>query len=148
MWEIIWIFYLNLKIFKKKWIDCAYGNIHLCWVVVMSPSWNFLARAEPSYKVSEPSRAELGHFNFRAETELEFFFMYSFFSSVFWVFFASTNFWTRKSVILRKKVPITSKNAREIRKKIWAMLKTLQIELWLKPAQALAKVKILRRGHP
>ena len=28
------------------------------------------ARAEPSYEDSEPSRAELGHFNFRAETEL------------------------------------------------------------------------------
>ena len=40
------------------------------YIVVMSPSWNFLARAEPSYEGSEPSRAELGHFNFRAETEL------------------------------------------------------------------------------
>ena len=28
---------------------------------------------EPSYEVSEPSRAELGHFNFRAETELSIF---------------------------------------------------------------------------
>ena len=37
----------------------------------MSPSWNFPARAEPSYEGSEPSRAELGHFNFRAETELK-----------------------------------------------------------------------------
>jgi hypothetical protein len=36
----------------------------------MSPSWNFPARAKPSYEGSEPSRAELGHFNFRAETEL------------------------------------------------------------------------------
>ena len=36
----------------------------------MSPSWNFLAQAEPSYEGSEPSRAKLGHFNFRAETEL------------------------------------------------------------------------------
>ena len=36
----------------------------------MSSSWNFPARAEPSYEGSEPSRAELGHFNFRAETEL------------------------------------------------------------------------------
>ena len=40
---------------------------------MMSPSWNFPARAEPSYEGSEPSRAELGHFNFRAETELDFF---------------------------------------------------------------------------
>ena len=39
----------------------------------MSSSWNFPARASPSYEVSEPSRAELGHFNFRAETELNFF---------------------------------------------------------------------------
>ena len=36
----------------------------------MSPSWNFPARAEPSYEGSEPSRAELGLFNFRAESEL------------------------------------------------------------------------------
>ena len=36
----------------------------------MSSSWNFLARASPSYEGSEPSRAELGHFNFRAEIEL------------------------------------------------------------------------------
>ena len=38
--------------------------------LVMSPSWNFPARAEPSYEGSELSQAELGHFNFRAETEL------------------------------------------------------------------------------
>ena len=36
----------------------------------MSLSRNFPARAEPSYEGSEPSRAKLGHFNFRAETEL------------------------------------------------------------------------------
>ena len=42
----------------------------------MSPSWNFPARAEPSYEGSEPSRAELGHFNFRAETELTSYSMY------------------------------------------------------------------------
>ena len=40
------------------------------YLLVMSPSWNFPARAEPSYEGSEPSRAELGNFNFRAETEL------------------------------------------------------------------------------
>ena len=39
----------------------------------MSSSWNFPARASSSYEVSELSRAELGHFNFRAETELKFF---------------------------------------------------------------------------
>ena len=36
----------------------------------MSSSWNFPAQGSPSYEGSEPSRAELGHFNFRAETEL------------------------------------------------------------------------------
>ena len=36
----------------------------------MSPSRNFPAGAEPSYEGSEPSRAELPHFNFQAETEL------------------------------------------------------------------------------
>ena len=36
----------------------------------MSSSWNFPARASPSYEGSEPSRAELEHFNFRAEPEL------------------------------------------------------------------------------
>jgi hypothetical protein len=39
----------------------------------MSPSWNFPARAEPSYKGAEPSRAELGHLNFRAENKLAIF---------------------------------------------------------------------------
>ena len=38
--------------------------------LVMSSSWNFPARASPSCEGSEPSQAELGHFNFRAETEL------------------------------------------------------------------------------
>ena len=46
------------------------------YLLVMSPSWNFPARAEPNYEGSEPSRAELGHFNFRAETELGFFDIY------------------------------------------------------------------------
>jgi hypothetical protein len=32
--------------------------------------WNFPARASSSHEGSEPIRAELGHFNFRAETEL------------------------------------------------------------------------------
>ena len=39
----------------------------------MSSSWNFPARASPSYEVSGSSEPELGHFNFRAETELKFF---------------------------------------------------------------------------
>ena len=36
----------------------------------MSPNWNFPALAEPSYEGSELSQAELGHFNFRAESKL------------------------------------------------------------------------------
>ena len=28
MWGITWIFYSNLKIFKKKWIDCTYSQVH------------------------------------------------------------------------------------------------------------------------
>ena len=39
-------------------------------LVEMSSSWNFPARASPSYEGSEPNRAKLGHINFRAETEL------------------------------------------------------------------------------
>jgi hypothetical protein len=39
-------------------------------VVEISSSWNFLAQASQSYEGSEPRQAELGHFNFRAETEL------------------------------------------------------------------------------
>ena len=49
------------------------GNGVLIFVQVsrlleMSSSWNFPARASPSYESSEP-----GHFNFRAESELKFF---------------------------------------------------------------------------
>ena len=36
----------------------------------MNSSCKFRARASPSYESSEPSQAELEHFNFRAETEL------------------------------------------------------------------------------
>ena len=43
------------------------------YLLVMGPSRNFPARAEPSYEGSEPSQAELGHFNFRAETKLKLF---------------------------------------------------------------------------
>ena len=52
------------------------------YLLVMSSSWNFPAPAEPSYEGSKLSRAELGHFDFRAETELCFFW-HSFFSSIF-----------------------------------------------------------------
>ena len=41
------------------------------YLVEMGSSWNFPARASPSWESSEPIRAELGHFNFRAETELK-----------------------------------------------------------------------------
>ena len=43
---------------------CSHYSLEISW------SWNFLARASPSCEGSEPSQAELGHFNFRAETEL------------------------------------------------------------------------------
>jgi hypothetical protein len=43
------------------------------YLLEMSSSWNFPARASPSYEGSEPRQAKLGHFNFRAETELIFF---------------------------------------------------------------------------
>ena len=36
----------------------------------MGSSWNFPARVSSSCEGSKPSQAELGHFNFRAETEL------------------------------------------------------------------------------
>ena len=38
----------------------------------MGSSWNFSARASPSYEDSGSSEPELGQFNFRAETELTF----------------------------------------------------------------------------
>jgi hypothetical protein len=55
----------------------------------MSLSWNFLAQAELSNEGSEPSQAELGHFNFRAETELT---IKIFFAPIFFFlfFFAKT----------------------------------------------------------
>ena len=40
-------------------------GVSMTYLVEMSSSW--------SYEGSEPSQAELGHFNFRAETELNFF---------------------------------------------------------------------------
>jgi len=43
---------------------------YITYLLEMSSSWDFPARASPSCEGSEPSRAELGHFNFRAETEL------------------------------------------------------------------------------
>ena len=58
--------FLNPNYFFQFEFNCS--NVYR---LVMSPSWNFPARAEPSYEDSEPSQAELGHFNFRAETELK-----------------------------------------------------------------------------
>ena len=51
----------------------------------MSSSWNFSARAEPSYEGSEPSRAEPGHFSFQAETELDFFLYIAFLAPFFFL---------------------------------------------------------------
>ena len=48
----------------------SFNRLKIIYLVVMSPSWNFLAWAEPSYEGSKPSPVELGHFNFRAETKL------------------------------------------------------------------------------
>ena len=45
----------------------------------MSPSCNFPAQAEPSYEDSELSGAELVHFNFWAETEVN----WNFFKLIF-----------------------------------------------------------------
>ena len=58
----------------KKLLLCIFSKTYKLWciegILEMSSSWNFPARASPSCEDSEPSRAELGHFNFRAETEL------------------------------------------------------------------------------
>ena len=54
---------------SKSYSFCTM-HIYYTYFVVMSPNCNFPAQAEPSYEDSEPSRAELVHFNFRAETEV------------------------------------------------------------------------------
>ena len=56
-WKMVTVLVGKTKKFKGKSLE-------------MSSSWNFPAQASPSCEVSAPSRAELGHFNFRAETEL------------------------------------------------------------------------------
>ena len=53
-------------------LEISYCVNFLGRLVEMGSSWNFPARASPSCDGSEPSRAELGHYNFRAETELNF----------------------------------------------------------------------------
>ena len=60
---------------SRKLFAYVFGGFslrHEPWfdLVVMSSSWNFPSWAKPSWKGSEPSRAELGHFKFRAEREL------------------------------------------------------------------------------
>ena len=59
----IWKFWLDSE--KQWWIKVK--------MVEMSSSWNFPARASPSCEFSSSSEPELGHFDFRAETELKFF---------------------------------------------------------------------------
>ena len=54
--------------FQKSMLVMYIRIVTVC--LVMSPSQNFPAQAEPSYEGSDPSRAELGHFNFRAKTKL------------------------------------------------------------------------------
>ena len=58
----------------QSWIGGVLGvkkSLNVYYVVLeMSSSWNFPAPASPSCESSKPSQAELGHFHFRAETEL------------------------------------------------------------------------------
>jgi hypothetical protein len=70
----------------------------------MSSSWNFLAWAEPSWKGSKPSQAELGHFNFRTETELtikkisaQIFFFLFFFTKIVTLFTLISVFFVAKT---------------------------------------------------
>ena len=62
----------------------------------MSSSWIFPARASPSYESSEPSRAELGHFDFQAENELDFFFDIQLFLLQFSSFTPKISHFTKK----------------------------------------------------
>ena len=65
----------------------------------MHSSWILASRAEPSWKFSELSRAELAPFEIRAETELDFFFKLQTFHMVLPVkqnFAIGTNFYVYK----------------------------------------------------
>ena len=76
----------------------------------MSPSRKFPARASPSYEGSEATQAELGHFNFWAENELDFFsynpkishfkkkqyYFYSFLLQMILLLLKMTTFWSEK----------------------------------------------------
>ena len=123
----------------------------------MSPSWNFPARAEPSYDCSESSRAELGSFIYELKPSWIFFCILLFIAS----FFSKSVILRRKSITCHKENRKQSENASKIRKKnayfrifqlIFyvradffyfraeqkrprAELKLLQLELWLEPAR-------------
>ena len=106
-----------------------------------------------------PSRAELGHFNFRAENELDFFLIYSFFSSIFFslshfkkkqyylqqnrvkmilFLLKMTNFWGEKRKLEQKSYISNFRAEKKVRaegKRSRAEPKILQLELWLEPAR-------------
>ena len=68
--EFRWMLYIELP---RHYEGTSFLYIHLCrfsYLIVMSSSWNSPSLAEPSWKGSEPSQAELGYFHIRAETEL------------------------------------------------------------------------------
>ena len=60
----------SVEIIFSEILIPTYEEVTLTYLLEMSSSWNFPARASPSCEDSEPSQAELGHFNFQAETEL------------------------------------------------------------------------------
>ena len=74
----------------------------------MSPSRNFPARAEPSYQGSELSRAELVHFNFRAENKL----------TIKFIYFEKTTKFFKTSTLLLSDVLLT-KLRRRFGKILW-----------------------------
>ena len=57
-------------LFQKEDIFTVHDGTIMEKPLEMSSSWNFPAQASPSNEGSEPSQAELGHFNVRAEPEL------------------------------------------------------------------------------
>ena len=54
--------YLHGQISNRPLICQRPFTVRKCYLLVMSPSWNFPAWAEPSYKGSEPSRAWASQF--------------------------------------------------------------------------------------
>ena len=128
----------------------------IIWLLEMGSSWNFSARASPSCEDSEPSRAELGHFNFRAETELDYFLMYSFSSSKYVFFFCFCQFLNQKISHFKKKkyhvlqlelkIEKFSENPRKIRKKtqFFNFRAEIFFPSWKKKATSRAELKILQ----